>query len=128
MNVERHVYTDEEFVELRTAHMLAKSILGHSYPQNVIEAAEKRTEEDFERMVRGEVTHAEVEAELLQQWNAKVALKIRIGKLEQELQQGQEILNNWKDKEQLMFERHKSCVEGQRLRLDEMRKALIRLG
>ena len=47
MNVER-VYTDEEAVELRTAHMLAKSIMGHSYPQNVIEAAEKRSEEDFE--------------------------------------------------------------------------------
>ena len=46
MNVER-VYTDEEAVELRTAHMLAKSIMGHSYPQNVIEAAEKRSEEDL---------------------------------------------------------------------------------
>lgn len=75
MNVERHVYTDEEAVELHTAHMLAKSIMAHSYPQNVIEAAEKRSEEDFERIVSGEVTRAEVEAELLLQWNKKMALQ-----------------------------------------------------
>ena len=96
MNVER-VYTDEEAVELRTAHMLAKSIMGHSYPQNVIEAAEKRSEEDFERIVSGEVTRAEVEAELLLQWNKKMALQQRISELEKELKVGQEILNNWKN-------------------------------
>ncbi|MDA4853376.1 hypothetical protein PGK05_04255 [Acinetobacter baumannii] len=128
MNVQRHVYTDEEAVELRTAHMLAKNIMGHSYPQNVIEAAEKRSEEDFERIVSGEVTRAEVETELLLQWNKKMALQQRISELEKELKDGQEILNNWKNTEDPLFERHKSCVEGQCLRLDEMRKVLISFG
>ena len=124
MNVER-VYTDEEAVELRTAHMLAKSIMGHSYPQNVIEAAEKRSEEDFERIVSGEVTRAEVVAELLLQWNKKMALQQRISELEKELKVGQEILNNWKNTEDPLFERHKSCVEGILSRLVNIKCQLI---
>ncbi|MGE9796643.1 hypothetical protein [Acinetobacter baumannii] len=128
MNLERHVYTEEEAVELRRAHTLAKSILGHSYPQNIIEAAEKWYEEELQRIIRGEITQEEVESELLHQWNKKVALQQRISELEKELKVGQEILNNWKNKEDPLFERHKSCVEGQRLRLDEMRKVLIRFG
>ncbi|MDC4733713.1 hypothetical protein QMJ87_00230 [Acinetobacter baumannii] len=126
MNVERHVYTDEEAVELRTAHMLAKNIMGHSYPQNVIEAAEKRSEEDFERIVSGEVTRAEMEAELLHQWNKKEALQQRIDELKKEIKEGQEILDNWKNKKHRLYERHKSCVEGQRQRLDEMYRSLLK--
>lgn len=126
MNVERYVYTDEEAVELRTAHMLAKSILGHSYSQNVIEAAEKRSEEDFERMVRGDVTRAEVEAELLHRWSKKEALQQRIDELKKEIKEGQEILDNWENKEHRLYERHKSCVEGQHQRLNEMYRSLLK--
>ncbi|WHR57178.1 hypothetical protein [Acinetobacter haemolyticus] len=125
MNVERHVYTDEEAVELRTAHMLAKNIMGHSYPQNVIEAAEKRSEEDFERIVSGEVTREEIESELLLKWDRKVALQMKIDKLEKEFQEGQDILNNWKNNKDPFFERHKSCVEAQHQKLIELKKQLL---
>lgn len=125
MNVERHVYTDEEAVELRTAHMLAKNIMGHSYPQNVIEAAEKRSEEDFERIVSGEVTREEIESELLLKWDRKVALQMKIDKLEKEFQEGQDILNNWKNNKDPFFERHKGCVEAQHQKLIELKKQLL---
>lgn len=125
MNVERHVYTDEEAVELRTAHMLAKSIMGHSYPQNVIEAAEKGSEEDFERIVSGEVTQAEVEAELLHQWSRKIALQHRLDELEKELKDGQEILKTWRDTKHPLYERHKSCVDGILYRIEDIKRQLI---
>ncbi|MDE3321479.1 hypothetical protein ACH8I4_17885 [Acinetobacter sp. ABJ_C3_5] len=125
MNLERHVYTEEEAVELRRAHTLAKSILGHSYPQNIIEAAEKWYEEELQRIIRGEITQEEVESELLHQWNKKVALQQRISELEKELKVGQEILNNWKNKEDPLFERHKSCVEGILSRLVNIKCQLI---
>ncbi|MCL6694840.1 hypothetical protein [Acinetobacter baumannii] len=127
MNVERHVYTDEEAVELRIAHKLAKSILGHSYPQNVIDAAEKRSEEDFQRIVSGEVTRAEVEAELLHQWNKKMALQQRIDELEKELKDGQEILNNWKNAGDPLFELHKSCVKGLLDKVENIKKQIKEL-
>ncbi|MDQ9834617.1 hypothetical protein [Acinetobacter soli] len=125
MNLERHVYTEEEAVELRRAHTLAKSILGHSYPQNIIEAAEKWYEEELQRIIRGEITQEEVESELLHQWNKKVALQQRISELEKELKVGQEILYNWKNKEDPLFERHKSCVEGILSRLVNIKCQLI---
>ncbi|EPN9319309.1 hypothetical protein NRA58_13455 [Acinetobacter baumannii] len=125
MNIERHVYTEEEAVELRRAHTLAKSILEHSYPQNIIEEAEKRYEEELQRIIRGEVTIEEVESELLLKWNRKVALQMKFEKLEQELKEGQEILNNWENKEQPMFERHKNCVKGILCRLEDIKRQLI---
>ncbi|WP_098728759.1 hypothetical protein [Acinetobacter baumannii] len=125
MNLERHVYTEEEAVELRRVHTLAKSILGHSYPQNIIEEAEKWYEEELQRIIRGEITREEIESELLHQWNKKIALQQRISELEKELKVGQEILNNWKNTEDPLFERHKSCVEGILCRLEEMRKVLL---
>ena len=125
MNKERHVYTEEEAVELHRSHTLAKSILGHSYPQNIIEAAEKGYEEELQRIIRGEVTREEVESELLLKWDRKVALQMKIEKLEKELKDGLEILNKWKDREQPMFERHKSCVEGISSRLENIQRQLI---
>jgi hypothetical protein len=125
MNKERHVYTEEEAVKLRRAHRLAKSILGHSYPQNIIEAAEKRYDEELQRIISGEITRAEVEAELLLQWNKKMALQQRISELEKELKVGQEILNNWKNTEDPLFKRHKSCVEGILCRLVNIKCQLI---
>lgn len=125
MNKERHVYTEEEAVELRRAHTLAKSILGHSYPQSIIEAAEMRYEEELQRIIRGEVTREEVESELLLKWDRKVALQMKIEKLEKELKVGQEILNNWKNTEDPLFERHKSCVEGILFRLVNIKCQLI---
>lgn len=127
MNVERHVYTDEEAIELRTVHTLAKSILSHSYSPYVIDVAEKRSEEDFQRIVSGDVTRAEVEAELLLQWNKKEALQQRIDELQKELEEGLEILNNWKNTEDPLFERHKSCVEAQHQKLIELKKQLLRI-
>ncbi|MDV7590767.1 hypothetical protein R4572_08095 [Acinetobacter baumannii] len=127
MNVERQVYTDEEAVELRTAHMLAKTIMGHSYPQNVIDVAEKRSEEDFQRIVSRDVTRAEVEAELLHQWNKKEALQQRIDQLKKEIKEGQEILDNWKNKEHPLYERHKSCVEGMIQKIMEIREKLSQI-
>lgn len=66
-----------------------------------------------------------MEAELLLQWNKKMALQQRISELEKELKVGQEILNNWKNTEDPLFERHKSCVEGILSRLVNIKCQLI---
>lgn len=127
MEENKFKYMQEDIVELRKAYSSAKSILVHSYSRSVIEAVEKECEEDFQKIIHREATFAEVEAKLLKKWDKKVALQCRILKLEEEFKEASEILNNWMNKNNPLYERHQNCTESLASRIDKMKKELLEM-
>ena len=109
------------------AHESAKSILNHSYSKSIIDMAEKEYEEDFQKIIDGETTFEEVEAKLLKKWDKKVALQRRIVKLEEEFKEANDIINDWNNKNNPLYERHKNCTEGLASRIDKIKKELLEM-
>ena len=120
-------YADQEVLKRQKAHESAKSILNHSYSKSIIDMAEKEYEEDFQKIIDGETTFEEVEAKLLKKWDKKVALQRRIVKLEEEFKEANDIINDWNNKNNPLYERHKNCTEGLASRIDKMKKELLEM-
>ncbi|MFB3984895.1 hypothetical protein [Escherichia coli] len=65
------------------------------------------------------------ETELLAIWNKdNFGLKGQLYKLEQEYIEAKEILDNWQNKDHLLYERHKDCVDGLVTRIQDIQKKL----
>lgn len=127
MSNSRHNQTKEKILVLQQNHEFSKIILSHSYSQSVVDAAEKECEEDLKKIIDGETTFEEVEAKLLKKWDKKVALQRRILKLEEEFKEASEILNDWHNKSNPLYERHKDCTESLASRIDKMKKELLKM-
>lgn len=68
------------------------------------------------------------ESELLAKWQKNnYGIKMQIYRLEQQYIESIEILNNWKNKDSPLYERHKSCVHGIETRLEELKQQLNQL-
>lgn len=74
--------------------------------------------------LNGKKTLEEIEAELLAKWDKKVALQSRIFELEGEYKEAKEILDNWCNKSNPLYEKHKSCTESLATRIDKLKKQL----
>ncbi len=81
----------------------------------------------FKRLLMEKLLLKEVEAKLLKKWDKKVALQRRIVKLEEEFKEANDIINDWNNKNNPLYERHKNCTEGLASRIDKIKKELLEM-
>lgn len=103
MNGNRRIYAIVDAIEQQQAYQSAKN------SQN------------------GNMTLDEIEAELLEKWDKKVALQSRILELEGEYKEAKEILDGWRNKSNPLYETHKSCTESLATRIDKLKEQLLKM-
>jgi len=103
MSDNRKNYPNEEVKELQVVYQSAKIL---------------------KEIIKEDETFEEIEAKLLEQWDKKVALQSRIFELEDEYKEAKEVLDDWNNKSNPLYEKYKNCMESLVTRIDKLKKQL----
>jgi predicted nuclease with TOPRIM domain len=103
MSDNRKIYPNEEVKELQVVYQSAKIL---------------------KEIIKEDETFEEIEAKLLEQWDKKVALQSRIFELEDEYKEAKEVLDDWNNKSNPLYEKYKNCMESLVTRIDKLKKQL----
>ena len=103
MSDNRKNYPNEEVKELQVVYQSAKIL---------------------KEIIKEDETFEEIEAKLLEQWDKKIALQSRIFELEDEYKEAKEVLDDWNNKSNPLYEKYKNCMESLVTRIDKLKKQL----
>lgn len=103
MSDNRKNYPNEEVKELQVVYQSAKIL---------------------KEIIKEDETFEEIEAKLLEQWDKKVALQSRIFELEDEYKEAKEVLDDWNNKSNPLYEKYKNCMESLVTRIEKLKKQL----